>query len=203
MPGVLAPGTYQMTLEMDVYVYKDPASSGDPFSVGNRVYVLTDEDYDSAEFHFDSGDPAPGFREDFWPAVADDETENGVWRHVVLEREVSTTSGNIEMRLLMHDKIRGKQAVAWDNVRLTVGLPCWEPRFDRDNDGDVDQDDFAVFQVCFTGGVGSIVDPDTCRCMNSDGDEDIDQIDLIGFEACARGPMIEADDTCDDLLAPP
>jgi hypothetical protein len=102
----------------------------------------------------------------------------------------------------------------FDDVLLTTepaGLPCPNPqlRFDADDDGDVDQLDFSVFQACFTGAndPAGIYDCQACRCMNSDNDTptdtDIDGDDLAAFEQCASGPGVAADVTCDDLLAPP
>ncbi|MGQ9648798.1 MAG: hypothetical protein ACUVXJ_01660 [Phycisphaerae bacterium] len=65
----LAPGTYSVTLEYDFYVYADIGYlTGGRWDVGNRVYILTDEDFDYPCFNFDSGaDVLPGFRVDFWP----------------------------------------------------------------------------------------------------------------------------------------
>jgi len=73
---------------------------------------------------------------------------------------------------------------------------CNDPKADSDGDGDVDQDDFAAFQACYTGTGGGV--PDGCRCFNTDGDDDIDSTDLGKFEDCASGPAIPADPTCDD-----
>ncbi len=99
----------------------------------------------------------------------------------------------------------------FDDIELSVepwsGSPCLneELRFDADNDGDVDQDDFAVFQACLTGTDDpyEVYDCQACRCMNSDGDQDIDEDDYGPFEACGSGPGIQAEESCDDGLAPP
>jgi len=95
----------------------------------------------------------------------------------------------------------------YDEVELsteTTGLPCANPelRFDADADGDVDQEDYAVFQACYTGADGTYDCP-ACRCMNSDEDTDIDEDDYGPFEACASGPDVAADVTCDDGLPLP
>jgi len=78
-------------------------------------------------------------------------------------------------------------------------------RFDADGDGDVDQDDFSVFQQCFTGSdaPGPMPNCDLCRCMNSDGDPDIDGNDFLAFEECALGPDVVAPSGCDEGLSPP
>jgi hypothetical protein len=207
-PGRLPAGTHHLRLEMDVYRYKDPTRT-DPWGVGNRVHILSDDQYDDPIWNFDSGDPSPGFTLNFWSGWNDDLGEedwshNGVWQHVVVERDLITTTGDIEIRLLLHDKYPGDQAVAWDNINLSVVSPCNDPRYDADDDDDVDQEDFGVFQACFTGMDAAEIDnPDVCRCMNSDGDTSIDQVDLSAFELCALGPEIQALATCDDGLSPP
>jgi hypothetical protein len=80
---------------------------------------------------------------------------------------------------------------------------CNSPFADADGDGDVDQADFAIFQVCFTGSTGPIpATPAYCECFDRpEGDPplpdlDIDQSDLARFEACASGPGIPAIPTC-------
>jgi len=73
---------------------------------------------------------------------------------------------------------------------------CPDPFADADGDNDVDQDDFAKFQMCFTGIGGTIVSG--CACFDRDGDEDVDANDYTEFENCASGPDIPADPSCDD-----
>lgn len=90
-----------------------------------------------------------------------------------------------------------------DDVEVTeepASLACPNPelRFDTDNDGDVDQDDLSVFQLCF--GLPEVACSPPCRCLDADGDLDVDGDDYPFFEACASGPSILADDTCDDAL---
>lgn len=71
-----------------------------------------------------------------------------------------------------------------------------DPAYDVDDDGDVDQADFAVFQACYMADWATIsID---CRCMESDGDNDIDQAEYDAFEACASGAGIPANTACDD-----
>lgn len=79
-----------------------------------------------------------------------------------------------------------------------------DPVFDYDDDGDVDQDDYAVLQACFTGpNYGGTLTPE-CRCYDATGPEigvadgSVDQQDVIAFEACASGPFIPADPDCDN-----
>ncbi|HOW74237.1 MAG TPA: hypothetical protein PKY77_26845 [Phycisphaerae bacterium] len=99
---------------------------------------------------------------------------------------------------------------------LSPPCACHEPFADVDDDGDVDQDDFAVWQLCYTaaGDPGHAFNSTTyCDCLDReqtdpsrpfrrsvDGDNDVDQDDLLAFEKCAQasGPMILADPNCAD-----
>jgi len=95
-----------------------------------------------------------------------------------------------------------------DNLYLagtSAGGPCNDPFADADGDGDVDQDDFAAWQLCFSGpGGGPVLGP--CECFDVDGpgelpDGDVDQADYAWFETCASGPDVPADAGCDDDVA--
>jgi len=71
---------------------------------------------------------------------------------------------------------------------------CNRPFMDTDADGDVDQDDFGIFQICYTGsGIPIPDDPAYCMCFDSEGDNDIDQDDFTAFQNCATGPNIPLD----------
>ncbi|NLE61057.1 MAG: hypothetical protein GX616_22145, partial [Planctomycetes bacterium] len=72
---------------------------------------------------------------------------------------------------------------------------CHNPVFDFDGDGDVDQADFAAFQVCYTGATGTL--PAGCECADSNGDKLVTQSDATDFETCASGPGIPANPDCD------
>jgi len=61
------------------------------------------------------------------------------------------------------------------------------------------QADFAVFQVCFTGPDGQILNsPCRCDCYDRDGNEHVDAGDFAAWKDCASGPGIPADPACDD-----
>ncbi|GMU23029.1 MAG: hypothetical protein AMXMBFR13_31130 [Phycisphaerae bacterium] len=64
---------------------------------------------------------------------------------------------------------------------------------DTDDDGDVDQSDFGLWQACFTGPFGGQV-AGGCGCFDRDnagaGDGDVDEDDFIQFTNCALGPQI-------------
>lgn len=83
----------------------------------------------------------------------------------------------------------------------TEECPCSIPFADADGDGDVDQADFALFQVCI--GANLPAEP-ACACFDAhpagapDGDVDTD--DWSAFEACASGSGITADPACGGAL---
>jgi len=82
---------------------------------------------------------------------------------------------------------------------------CHDPFADADGDTDVDQDDFGVFQACFTGANPSpgAFDPEMCRCLDLDENSAVDEDDYGAFELCASGPDVPADASCDDGLPLP
>jgi hypothetical protein len=61
---------------------------------------------------------------------------------------------------------------------------------DTDQDDDVDMDDFARLQACFTG--GSTMVTENCRCLDHDGANGINLDDLDKFVTCASGPGLPA-----------
>jgi hypothetical protein len=148
--------------------------------------------YDGGLFRVDSGVPAPGV---------------GWGRGGKVTQYVGSTvmlAGDHTGHYL--ELVQAGEAGAWD-VLYQGGYtyityyynPCNPIVFaDVDGDGDVDQYDFSVFQLCYTGDGGGIpADPDYCRCFdrrNNDNtpgqDGDIDGFDLEAFEACASGPGV-------------
>ena len=64
---------------------------------------------------------------------------------------------------------------------------------DPDEDGDVDMQDFALWQRCYTGSGGAIADTASCARFDRNGDNDIDEADFHQFENCATGPSIPFD----------
>jgi len=59
------------------------------------------------------------------------------------------------------------------------------PAGDLDGDSDVDLDDYARFDACYTGSGGGVSLP--CRAADLDGDNDVDLIDLATFQASYTG----------------
>ena len=83
-----------------------------------------------------------------------------------------------------------------DAVTYVAYVPtaCPTPFADTDGDNDVDQGDFAKFQICFSG--TALPARDGCECFDRGeagfphGDSDVDAGDLARFIACANGPAI-------------
>jgi hypothetical protein len=206
-PAVVAPGTYPIHVEFDRYVYKDQTVVNDRWAVANRMYLLTNELYNDPSWNIWTSDPDPvttndGHRLVVWNGDDDGNwTRNGIWEHTIFDGNLITETGDLEVRLNIEDRFAGPQAVAWDNIRVTLTLPCNAPRFDIDGDGDVDHADFALMQACFNG--DGVAWTGECRCFNADGDTDIDIIDMQALEACASGPGVKADESCDSALPLP
>ncbi|NLX15138.1 MAG: hypothetical protein GXY44_16020 [Phycisphaerales bacterium] len=72
-------------------------------------------------------------------------------------------------------------------VRVRTVLP------DLDLDGDVDQEDFGLFQLCY----GTQVRPG-CEKADFNGDKAINQLDFAVFLGCYSGAGVLADKACDD-----
>jgi hypothetical protein len=80
---------------------------------------------------------------------------------------------------------------------LLVG--CQVPFADADKDGDVDQEDFGQFQLCYTGEAS--LSEQACACFDvptSDGqggtapaDQKINQADYLEFAKCITGPDVK------------
>lgn len=86
----------------------------------------------------------------------------------------------------------------YDDIVVTDVLPADElALFDADSDGDVDQEDFSVFQTCYTSNGVPYGEP-VCWQFDPDGDGDVDMDDLDAFEGCASGPEILVDVACDN-----
>lgn len=68
-------------------------------------------------------------------------------------------------------------------------------RIDRDKDGDVDQEDFGWFQLCYSGSTVPQTAP-ACTDARIDGDEDVDAGDFAIFQGCMSGANVPADPAC-------
>lgn len=70
---------------------------------------------------------------------------------------------------------------------------CPIPYADADNDLDVDSDDFAALQVCYSG---TQIVTGQCSCFDRNGDKKVDQMDVVLFANCATGPGITLPGDC-------
>ncbi len=64
---------------------------------------------------------------------------------------------------------------------------CPYPFADTDHDGDVDQDDFGAFQVCYNG-AGAV--PTGCECFDRNNDGKVDATDFNEFNNCFTGANV-------------
>jgi sugar lactone lactonase YvrE len=67
---------------------------------------------------------------------------------------------------------------------------------DLDDDGDVDQEDFGLFQICYTG--SGINAPAGCTQASFDNDLDVDLEDFGVFQRCHTRANVRAEPSCDD-----
>jgi uncharacterized protein (DUF362 family) len=80
-----------------------------------------------------------------------------------------------------------------ESIRVSLVVTGYDA--DYDNDGDVDQEDFAHIQACLTGNLVTQADP-ACLDTRMDGDSDVDELDVSVFARCLGGPGIPADPCC-------
>jgi hypothetical protein len=99
----------------------------------------------------------------------------------------------------MDDDLDGLVDCQDPDCERTPSCPCNLPFADFDNDDDVDQADFGLFQRCLTGSFGGV--PGGCECADrpepAAGDGDVDQEDLERFLNCFSGGNVQADPYCD------
>ena len=98
--------------------------------------------------------------------------------------EENTTQAHCEGPL--PDDLGGR----WQGTSSTCSTVscCPIPFADADHDGDVDQDDFGAFQVCFTGYDGGV--PPGCSCFERNSDSAITVADFQAFGHCWTGPNV-------------
>jgi hypothetical protein len=92
---------------------------------------------------------------------------------------------------------QGMGTICQEDICMGV---CGDPSMDGDCDGDVDQDDFAKFQRCYSGDGTNYPAGLNCVCFDKGSDSpdgDIDSLDFDAFQICASGPNVPADVCCD------
>lgn len=85
------------------------------------------------------------------------------------------------------------------NTTCAATLCCPLPFADADNDGDVDQDDFGAFQVCYNG-AGAV--PTGCDCFDRNTDGKVDATDFNAFNNCFTGPNVPWSQTIAPICVP-
>lgn len=79
-----------------------------------------------------------------------------------------------------------------------LACQCGDPFADINGDTDVDMDDYARFQRCFTGfGNTGAFNAEDCNCLDRDNDDDVDEVDFQAFMNCATRSGVAADAGCD------
>jgi len=182
----------------------------DPVIAPNDADMLTHDDRFARLEAFNANDrsitkPVPSefsgfseFEQEGEMSTVDVSGVGHVPEHVLLRQRIYVSSGadHLEPFKFMFDK------VDFYAEAIHGPDPCGEIAADFDDDGDVDQQDFGYFQLCYTGeGGGILLPPDgpDCSCADLDKDGlDVDSADLTEFEICASGPGILADPGCDD-----
>jgi hypothetical protein len=105
-------------------------------------------------------------------------------------------------RVVWGDNVSGgpESESRWAFVRFEAGqhplAACGNPFADTDDDGDVDQADFGIFQSCYTMGTSTL--GTGCACLDLDETGTVDQDDVRFFLGCTSGPDIAASVSCDD-----
>jgi len=118
--------------------------------------------------------------------------------HVLTESGILTEVPGLAY-MVIRVRLSNDAGVEWsmsniDNVAFFAIAATVAPDFDKD--GDVDLEDFGMFQVCITGPDDGPPDPG-CEQADFDNDNDVDLSDFGLFQRCMSGPNILADAGCD------
>ncbi|GMU20614.1 MAG: hypothetical protein AMXMBFR13_07110 [Phycisphaerae bacterium] len=90
-----------------------------------------------------------------------------------------------------------RAASYFDEMVVDLSGGCGSPLVDVDYDGDVDQEDFGIYQVCY----GTLPEEPPVLCLCFDRAEpfgEINAADYLVFQNCASGPGLPADPDCTD-----
>ena len=74
----------------------------------------------------------------------------------------------------------------------------YRARADLNDDGHIDENDFALFKACETGAALDQTLPWGCRSADLDRDQDVDQEDFGFFQRCYTGLVLQRDTHCAD-----
>lgn len=190
------PASWTDYLQLGVVAWYDPAGLSETYSVRTKRRDLSGP---MATDYVDLGVPRkPGWTK---LAIAADALADGGNVRFYIDDQPVFTSWRVPGVSLQYVRLgvnfKSYDPFLYDDVAVTDALPPDTfVRFDADGDGDVDQIDFAAFQLCRAEAVAGYGDPD-CWRMDADEDGDVDVDDHAAFEACASGPAIMADPACD------
>ena len=196
------PEGYTDYLQLGVIAWYDPEGMSDTYSI--RTKHRDDLGPEIADY-VDTGVPR---KKDDWIKLgiaAESLASGGQVRFYIDDQLVymSYRKAGVDLQFVrLGVNFKSYDYMWYDDVAVTDVLPPDDfSRFDVDDDGDVDQDDFGEFQACYSGS-GTAHDGYACWRMDADDDLDVDVDDLTVFEACASGPAVPADPACDDALPP-
>jgi len=136
---------------------------------------------------------------------------NGDFRVYLNEQSSSVADWHINSPLVGSTQIMltpdaDDDATVWiDYVKILEGevpLPCPDPVFDNNRDGNFDQTDMDAFFGCATGpananGTWALLSFE-CQCMDVNHDQSIDMNDFAGLQRCITAPGIPLDPACDN-----
>jgi PKD repeat protein len=99
---------------------------------------------------------------------------------------IYTRPGIFTVTLTISDPVDSHSHTQTDFIRVVSP--------DRDDDGDVDQEDFGRFQVCLTSPGQSLLPG--CETADLDLDNDLDRYDLVLFQRCMSGANVPLNPGC-------
>ncbi len=190
------PADWTDYLQLGVLSWYDPQGLSDTYSVRTKHRDASgplDTDY------VDLGVPRkPGWTK---LGIAAKALADGGQVHFYIDDQLVFTSYRVPGMPLQYVRLgvnfKSYDYVWYDDVLVSDALPPDTfVRFDADGDGDVDQVDFSVFQVCRGNAADGYRGP-ACWRTDADEDGDVDADDYVAFEDCASGPAVAADPMCD------
>lgn len=125
-----------------------------------------------------------------------DAGSNGFWADSEFMIPASLAEGQDEVVIEIENVSPESDWTEYAYEVMTLLPPPPAATGDFDYDGDVDQSDFAHFQLCLTGSFVAQHQP-ICWDTKLDQDEDVDSADLAILLECMSGADVPADHDCD------
>lgn len=97
---------------------------------------------------------------------------------------------------IFQSNIAATSELILDNLKVEIvgQEACNTPWADADGDGDVDMNDFAVFQRCFTGAATGLLPG--CNCFDRNANSAVGTDDFNKFKLCGSGAGVPANPLC-------